>query len=115
MKWPLDFRQRIVAGYLFVYCAFIFGTYFLAKKESVFVFVSLSLLAFIGCSWLIFVLLDRIRTQGKHIVEERNEKEAILESLGEGVLAVDRDMRIRYVNYIRSEEHTSELQSQFHL
>jgi two-component system, OmpR family, phosphate regulon sensor histidine kinase PhoR len=102
MKWPLDFRQRIVAGYLFVYCAFIFGTYFLAKKESVFVFVSLSLLAFIGCSWLIFVLLDRIRTQGKHIVEERNEKEAILESLGEGVLAVDRDMRIRYVNYIGS-------------
>src|SRR5579862_2577547 len=102
MKRLLDFRQRIVAGYLLVYCAFIFGMYFLAKKEVFFVFVSLNLLAFVGCIWLIFVLLDRIRTQGKHFMEERNEKEAILESLGEGVLAVDKDMRIRYVNYIGS-------------
>lgn len=47
-------------------------------------------------------LSERIRTQIKHIVEERNEKEAILESLGEGVIAIDKDMRIRYVNYIGS-------------
>ncbi len=47
-------------------------------------------------------LSERIRTQIRHIMEERNEKEAILESLGEGVLAIDRDMRIRYVNFIGS-------------
>ncbi len=47
-------------------------------------------------------LSERIRAQIKHIVEERNEKEAILESLGEGVIAVDQDMRIRYANYIGS-------------
>lgn len=45
-------------------------------------------------------LSERIRTQIKQIMEERNEKEAVLESLGEGVIAIDRDMRIRYANYI---------------
>jgi two-component system, OmpR family, phosphate regulon sensor histidine kinase PhoR len=47
-------------------------------------------------------LSERIRTQIRHITEERNEKEAVLESLGEGVVAIDKDMRIRYVNYIGS-------------
>lgn len=47
-------------------------------------------------------LSDRIRSQIKNITEERNEKEAILESLGEGVVAVDSDMHIRYVNFIGS-------------
>jgi two-component system phosphate regulon sensor histidine kinase PhoR len=43
-------------------------------------------------------LSERIRQQINSITEERNEKEAILESLGEGVLAVDADMHVRYVN-----------------
>lgn len=47
-------------------------------------------------------LSERIRLQIKSIIEERNEKEAILESLGEGVIAVDSDMHVRYVNFIGS-------------
>ncbi|MES2344551.1 MAG: ATP-binding protein [Chlamydiota bacterium] len=47
-------------------------------------------------------LTARIRSQLKNIIDERNEKEAILESLGEGVIAVDAAMQIRYVNFIGS-------------
>lgn len=47
-------------------------------------------------------LSDRIREQIKSITEERNEKEAILESLGEGVIAVDHGLQVTYVNYIGS-------------
>lgn len=47
-------------------------------------------------------LSDRIRSQIKSITDERNEKEAILESLGEGVVAVDANMHVRYVNFIGS-------------
>jgi two-component system phosphate regulon sensor histidine kinase PhoR len=47
-------------------------------------------------------LSARIRSQIKNILEEKNEKEAILESLGEGVIAVDEEMRVRYVNFIGS-------------
>lgn len=34
------------------------------------------------------------------VTQERNEKEAILESLGEGVIAVNKEMEIAYTNYI---------------
>lgn len=47
-------------------------------------------------------LSDRLRLQIKNITEERNEKEAILESLGEGVIAVDAEMHVRYINFIGS-------------
>jgi two-component system phosphate regulon sensor histidine kinase PhoR len=47
-------------------------------------------------------LSDRLRLQIKNITDERNEKEAILESLGEGVIAVDAAMHIRYINFIGS-------------
>jgi len=47
-------------------------------------------------------LSERIRQQIKNLMEERNEKEAILESLGEGVIAVDGELNIRYVNFIGS-------------
>ena len=47
-------------------------------------------------------LSERIRLQIANLVDERNEKEAILESLGEGVIAVDATMHIRYVNFISS-------------
>ena len=47
-------------------------------------------------------LSERIRSQIKYLTEERNEKEAILESLGEGVIAVDAEMHVRYINYIGS-------------
>ncbi len=43
-------------------------------------------------------LSARVRSQLLDITEERNEKEAILESLGEGVIAVDADKAISYVN-----------------
>jgi two-component system phosphate regulon sensor histidine kinase PhoR len=45
-------------------------------------------------------LSDRLRLQIKNITDERNEKEAILESLGEGVVAVDAEMNVRYINFI---------------
>lgn len=45
-------------------------------------------------------LSDRLRLQIKNITDERNEKEAILESLGEGVIAVDAEMNMRYINFI---------------
>ena len=45
-------------------------------------------------------LSDRICFQIQSITEERNEKEAILESLGEGVIAVDAQMVVRYVNAV---------------
>lgn len=47
-------------------------------------------------------LSDRVRLQLRTIAEERNEKEAILESLGEGVIAVDAEMNVRSVNFIGS-------------
>ncbi|MBY0530300.1 MAG: PAS domain-containing protein [Rhabdochlamydiaceae bacterium] len=47
-------------------------------------------------------LSDRVRLHISSLVDERNEKEAILESLGEGVIAVDAEMGIRYVNFIGS-------------
>jgi len=47
-------------------------------------------------------LSERIRSQIKNITEERNEKEAILESLGEGVVAVDSDLNVKYLNGIGS-------------
>lgn len=45
-------------------------------------------------------LSERIRNQIRNLTSERNEKEAILESLGEGVIAVDAATRITYINYI---------------
>jgi two-component system, OmpR family, phosphate regulon sensor histidine kinase PhoR len=45
-------------------------------------------------------LSDRLRLQIKNITDERNEKEAILESLGEGVIAVDGQMNVSYINFI---------------
>lgn len=45
-------------------------------------------------------LSERLRLQIKNITDERNEKEAILESLGEGVVAVDAEMHVRYINFI---------------
>ncbi len=47
-------------------------------------------------------LSDRLRLQIKNITDERNEKEAILESLGEGVIAVDAEMNVRYINFTGS-------------
>lgn len=47
-------------------------------------------------------LSDRLHLQIKNITDERNEKEAILESLGEGVIAVDAEMSVRYINFIGS-------------
>lgn len=47
-------------------------------------------------------LSERIQNQIQQAVEERNEKEAILESLGEGVIALDAEETIRYVNFIGS-------------
>jgi two-component system, OmpR family, phosphate regulon sensor histidine kinase PhoR len=47
-------------------------------------------------------LSDRLRLQIRNITDERNEKEAILESLGEGVIAVDAEMNVRYINFIGS-------------
>ncbi|MBS0651849.1 MAG: ATP-binding protein [Verrucomicrobia bacterium] len=47
-------------------------------------------------------LSDRLRLQIQNITDERNEKEAILESLGEGVIAVDAEMTVRYINFVGS-------------
>lgn len=44
------------------------------------------------------LLSERIQQQIETVTLERNEKEAILESLAEGVLAVDNEMRISYAN-----------------
>jgi len=43
-------------------------------------------------------LSAKIQRQIENLVEERNEKEAILESLSEGVVAVDSDMSVTYSN-----------------
>jgi two-component system, OmpR family, phosphate regulon sensor histidine kinase PhoR len=47
-------------------------------------------------------LSERIHSQIKYLTEERNEKEAILESLGEGVIAVDAEMHLHYANLVGS-------------
>lgn len=47
-------------------------------------------------------LSERVQAQIRLITEERNEKEAILESLGEGVIAVDEDLTVRYINFVGS-------------
>ena len=43
-------------------------------------------------------LSQRVRSEIESVTRERNEKEAILESLSEGVIAVDRDFRVSYAN-----------------
>ena len=43
-------------------------------------------------------LSKRVRSEIELVTRERNEKEAILESLSEGVLAVDREFRVSYAN-----------------
>jgi len=45
-------------------------------------------------------LSRKIQEQIESLKEERNEKEAILESLGEGVIAVDEQMNVLYINFI---------------
>jgi len=45
-------------------------------------------------------LSARIQKQIDDLRSERNEKEAILESLGEGVIAVNEKMEVLYINYI---------------
>lgn len=47
-------------------------------------------------------LSKRIQMQIDDLKAERNEKEAILESLGEGVIAVNEKMDVLYINYIAS-------------
>jgi two-component system phosphate regulon sensor histidine kinase PhoR len=47
-------------------------------------------------------LSEKVRSQIRTLIEEKNEKEAILESLVEGVIAVDADGLIRYVNFTGS-------------
>ncbi len=43
-------------------------------------------------------LSERVKSHIQSLTNERNEKEAILEALGEGVLAVDQEMCISYAN-----------------
>ncbi|MBI3236368.1 MAG: PAS domain-containing protein, partial [Chlamydiales bacterium] len=45
-------------------------------------------------------LSERLIGQITAITDEKNEKEAILESLGEGVIAVDTHFQVRYVNSV---------------
>ncbi len=45
---------------------------------------------------------DRIRSQMKSAFSERNEREAILESLSEGVIAIDAERKVKYVNLVGS-------------
>jgi|GEM_PF-271367 two-component system phosphate regulon sensor histidine kinase PhoR len=47
-------------------------------------------------------LSEKVRSHIRTLIEEKNEKEAILESLVEGVIAVDADGFIRYVNFTGS-------------
>lgn len=45
-------------------------------------------------------LSKRIEHQITTLIQERNDKAAILESLGEGVIAVDRAMTVTYINHM---------------
>lgn len=45
-------------------------------------------------------LSKRIEHQINTLIQERNDKAAILESLGEGVIAVDRVMTVTYINHM---------------
>jgi len=44
------------------------------------------------------LLSEHLRLQIKNITDERNERHSILESLGEGVIAVDAQMHVLYIN-----------------
>ncbi len=48
-------------------------------------------------------LSKRIEGQIRHLTTERNEKEAVLESLVEGVIAVDNTMTVTYMNHSAAE------------
>ncbi|HEY5234851.1 MAG TPA: histidine kinase dimerization/phospho-acceptor domain-containing protein, partial [Rhabdochlamydiaceae bacterium] len=48
------------------------------------------------------LMSDRIRAQMKSAFAERNEREAILESLSEGVIAIDAERKVKYVNSVGS-------------
>lgn len=45
-------------------------------------------------------LSHKIQSHIDLITEERNEKETILESLGEGVIAIDEEMKVTYTNHM---------------
>jgi two-component system phosphate regulon sensor histidine kinase PhoR len=45
-------------------------------------------------------LSAKVQSHINHLTDERNQKEAILESLVEGVIAVDENMHIAYVNHM---------------
>jgi two-component system phosphate regulon sensor histidine kinase PhoR len=47
-------------------------------------------------------LSERVQEHIQTLLNERNEKEAILESLCEGVIAVDAGMRVTYANFVGS-------------
>ncbi len=47
-------------------------------------------------------LSERVKLQIQNLTEERNEKEAILESLLEGVVAVDQENKVKYINFMGS-------------
>jgi len=44
-------------------------------------------------------LLEKVKDSSRHFIEERNEKEAILESLIEGVITIDAAGIVRFVNH----------------
>ncbi|MCB1181103.1 MAG: PAS domain-containing protein [Chlamydiia bacterium] len=45
----------------------------------------------------------KIEKQIAHLIEERNDKEALLESLGEGVIAIDKSGVVIFVNHVAEE------------
>ncbi len=47
-------------------------------------------------------LSERLKTHIQNLADERSERETLLESLGEGVIDVDSDLNVRYVNYVGS-------------
>lgn len=56
-----------------------------------------------SAGWLwIRSLTERLRAQSKNLLDESNEKEAILECLAEGVVSIDATMKIKYANAVSS-------------
>ncbi|HEY2811590.1 MAG TPA: ATP-binding protein [Rhabdochlamydiaceae bacterium] len=91
------FKKYILFFFLVVPLLLLLFFIVLKEQQGAFlIFCGLGLLFFAVCLALI------IHFARHRLWQERNEKEAILEALGEGVLSFDKEMRICHVNYFGS-------------
>ncbi|MES2122806.1 MAG: ATP-binding protein [Chlamydiota bacterium] len=98
-----SFRKKLILCHLTLFCIFILSALFFIDaamqiKLWFFGFCALTFSFCVAVTWRIFYRIHFPIQQ--NLLDERNEKGAILESLDEGVIAVDGQMQVCYINAI---------------